>query len=416
METLRTALHQVLANKGRSAFPIAGVVIGAAAVILLISAVSGLKKDIVGQIASLGANTIMVKAGAPPEDTGDPAAMVMKSVDSASLASSDIYLSDMQTIKDGESNVTNLTPVIFGGSETIYPTDDENNSLKTTLIGTDEAYPDVNNWKVGQGEFFSGGDKNAVLGTAVVDKLWGEGNYADAIDKTITVKSGNGQSMEFTVVGVMELRPKAITGNPNNQIFIPVTVAQELYSNDGKVDIGERIHEIDVIAADSAKPADVASSIDTLLVDAGRSNFYVTTQEEIRKSYDKIVNIFNTFIAGITVIALFESAMGVLTIMYVSVKERTKEIGTRKAAGATSGKIIRQFLAESVILCLIGSVIGIPLGIIGQFGLSYATTTELQIWSIPLAFCALLIIGALSGMFPAWQAAKVPPVTAMRAD
>jgi len=254
----------------------------------------------------------------------------------------------------------------------------------------------------------------------VAETLFAKGT--NVIGKTIKI-AGN----DFTIKALLAPREKSMFLDPNKDIYISIADARNIFGAPGT----EKVREIDVKLSDASKSDAVVKAITAKLTPEHRGryvaanpgsqwkeDFYVATQDDMMASYSKIMSILNALVIGIAAIALVESAIGVSNIMYISVKERTREIGVRLAQGASKKAIVAQFLFESTTICLIGALIGIPLGWLISVLLDSLSPLPAQtpLWAVVVAFAAAAMVGVVAGVYPAWKATKADIAVALKAE
>ncbi len=456
-EIFRTALRSLTINPMRAMLSIIGVIFGIASVIALIAMGQGVRNQITKEIKDMGTNLLIVRSGEPVSETEGISASQIQMLSQPNLGSSTLTLNDVETARACEY-VEDAYPMIQMAYEIEGGEDKDGQARKThTFVkGTDNHYIGMNKVEVAHGSFLgfetkaeeepedSGNEDDGneddgseeigecALGTLVARTLF------DSVDKgvlgeKITVKYADPSainpddptpsptmSMEFEVVGVMEERRKTVLNNPNLEIYIPITDAQVLAGG-----FSDRVLEIN-IAVDSEDNVSVAKEeLEEAILenhmadnpDLERADFNIQTQEDLMSTYEYIFAVLNALVFGVATISLLTGGVGVANIMYVSVKERTKEIGVRLAQGASKKMIISQFLFESVLLCIIGAFIGIPLGIIAALLINLSVLPATPTLSgVLVAFAAAFVVGVLAGVFPARQATRVEITEALRSE
>ena len=413
---LRTAFHSLRINPLRSVLSILGVVMGITAVILLISIGQGVRSQVEDQIKGLGSDLIIVKSG-QQETTTDfnaTASQLSGQLNTSSLVQPDVATVEKVKGVKAASGVTEQLDVIQGGDK----------AINCKVIGGDEGFAGVRKLEFSKKapgwSFEKQETRTCAIGTYVAENLFGKGNAV--IGKTIKI-AGN----DFTVKALLAPREKSMFLDPNKEVYVSIADARNIFGAHGT----DKVREVDVKLSDPSESATVVKEIKRVLTPEHRASyekanpgsqwqtdFYVATQEDMMSSYSKIMSILNALVIGIAAIALVESAIGVSNIMYISVKERTREIGVRLAQGASKKAILAQFLFESTTICLIGAAIGIPLGWLISVLLDSVSPLPAQtpLWAVFLAFGAAALVGVLAGVYPAWQATKADIAVALKAE
>ena len=385
------AVTALRANQLRSLLTMLGVVIGVAAVVVLVAIGTGAQREVEAQVNGLGANLVIVvpgrlELGAAPTKSR----LELADADRIGRATGrDVAV----TLSSGET-------VRFGGNEAF-----------ATVNGTNPAVPEVFVRPVARGEYLRDSDVDtrrrvAVVGAGLVDSLF-EG--ADPLGRTISLGG-----VRFRVIGVFEaVGSSGFGADRDSEVHIPVTAAQRLFG-DMRVDAF-------ALKAPSTETIDEVSA-QALAVLADRypdEEFSAVTQEQILGAVGRILGLLTTVLAAIAAISLLVGGVGVSNIMLVSVRERTREIGLRKAVGARQRDITLQFLLEAVLLTTIGGVIGIALGVGGSLGLAAAVDQLPAVvtwWSPALAFTVSAAVGIFFGVVPARRAGRLDPVVALRTE
>lgn len=390
-ELLKLSWKALIVNKLRSILTTLGIIIGVFAIILLVSLGSGLQSYITTQVSSLGSNLLFVIPGA---EGGARSA--------GGVVTNKLLLSDAKTLSFRLKDVAAVAPVI---QKTATLKRENKTDKNVTIAGTTYNYSDIVNIKVVKGTPFTLSQQNsnakvAIIGQTVINKLFPE---EDPIGQTFFVGANR-----FRVVGVAEKRGSVFGIDEDNAIIIPITITQQLFS----------ITNVNAIYI-SAKRPDLVSFVkqqaNTILLRRLTSDdFNIQTQESALSTVTNITNVLSIALGGIASISLLVGGIGVANIMLVSVTERTREIGLRKALGAKRRDILAQFLLEAIILSLAGGAIGIVLGIgvsliISQFFVSTVTP-----WSVFLAFFFSVAVGVIFGVAPAVKASKLSPIEALR--
>jgi putative ABC transport system permease protein len=412
LENVRVAFDGLLANKMRSTLTMLGVIIGVGAVIALMSIGEGAQASITEQINSVGSNLIFVSAGA--RQMGP----VENSAGSASLTYEDAQaIADPRNVPDALAVAPEFgqnTQVIFG---------DENVNVSVTGV-TPEYQLAYNGLEMASGRFIENKDVDgrsnvAVLGYQSAIDLFG--NF-DPVGQKIKVVIPDSGKVSLTVVGVLAEQASSGMSDPNAEVFIPISTAQtKIFS--GRDARGELIvGSVNVMAASEGQTDAVVDEITALLRERHDiasdedDDFFVMNQADMLEMASQITGILTAFLGAIAGISLLVGGIGIMNIMLVSVTERTREIGLRKAVGARKGDILIQFLLEAVVLSVLGGLLGILLGmglgkLVDLTGLMNSVVTP---DSILLAVGFSAAVGLFFGIYPANQAAKLNPIEALR--
>jgi putative ABC transport system permease protein len=385
-ESFRVALRALRANKFRAALTMLGVIIGVSSVILLTSIGSGVKKDMVNQIEGMGSNLLYVF----PSDQGGQGQPSSKKFVSSDLA----YLEQKLPNAEVVTGIIQVPGVAKAG----------NNSIRTTVVGAND--PDHKAFKVDldegrsyrKGELDSGA-RVAVVGHTVAKELFGG---ADPVGKTFTV---NGQRL--TVIGLTKKQGGGLTGDKDNSVSLPITSAMRV--------MGTNDLSMMAVKVADAKDLDRTSMmIKHALRPRFGADLSVYSQKETVGVLDKLLGTLTVMLGGIAGISLVVGGIGIMNIMLVSVSERTREIGIRKAVGAKTYDVLAQFVIEACVLSVLGGVIGIALGAGGAAALNAVIPTSVEAWSTLTAFFFAAGIGVFFGVYPAAKAAKLDPILALR--
>jgi len=408
-DSFKTALIGLKTHKSRSALTILGIVIGITAIILMMSIGNGAERLILNEIGGLGAETIVVRPGKEPTGPSDFG---------ETLFANSLKTKDLEALKR-KGNVPHLSrvmPALLVPGGVSY----EGETYRPTIMGGSfEIMSDTFNVHVGKGVAFDDTDINqnssvAIIGVKVERELFGA---SEAVGEFIKIKD-----RKFRVVGVLDPKGQAAFFNFDELVIVPYTTAQ-LYL------LGiDYFHEI-IIKTEG--PDFVARSVQDIertlreshgITDPKDDDFFLVTQQGIVKQVQTILGTLTVFLSSVVAIALVVGGIGVMNIMLVSVTERTREIGLRKAIGATRKDILHQFLFEAIVLTAVGGIIGIILGGVLSFSVSFILTRTLGIdWTFSFPISAVIlgismsaIVGLIFGIYPARTAAKKSPIEALR--
>lgn len=405
-ESAKMALATLRANKLRSGLTILGVTVGVLTVLSMVSIIQGLNKTFAEQIESLGSNTIFVTKFEP--SFGRPPGQEERQ-------RKELTIEDANAMRDESDAIVGVAPFQRKIAETIRYKDEQTDT--PILFGVTPEYNFTTSQFVGEGRFISAIDMSerrnvVVLGRDVVKALFKE--YEEPIGKLIKI-----QGREFRVIGIMEDLGSFFGQSRDNTAFIPLSTMQKYYP---EIVAPQMIFAVIVRPQNRAEVKNAIADIQDILrrrrgVGFGeKDNFGISSQDALLDIYNQLTGATYLVLTAISAVALMIGGIGVMNIMLVSVTERTKEIGIRKAVGATRFNILSQFLIEAMILTAIGGVIGL---IIGE-GLSYLINTfsplpaYIPIWAVLLGLAVSAGIGIIFGLYPAWKASKLNPIDALR--
>lgn len=386
MQSLRMALSSIFSNKGRSFLTMLGVIIGVAAVIAATGFAEGSTASITESIESLGSNQLTVTI------TGRN-------------SNRDVEYEDFKEFTDVNSElISKMAPRVNGNSTIKFNTASTDG---TSVIGTSPDYADIEDMHVQEGRYILELDmeyrqKIAVLGTAVVDELF-EG--IDPVGESIKI-----DGTPFTVVGILEEKDGGQAGGEDDVIIIPVTTAQRVFKS-------ATIRTFTVLIEDSERVDEAQALIEDFLFGVYQDDtaFRVFNSAMILDTLSDVTQTLAIILGGIAIISLVVGGIGIMNIMLVSVTERTREIGIRKAIGARKSSIMIQFIIEALVLTGMGGILGIILGIGAIYLLisQFVPPVVVPSWAI-LSFVFSLLIGLIFGIFPAYKAANLNPIEALR--
>lgn len=341
-QTVKIALRALKTNKTRSSLTMLGVIIGVSSVILLVSLGSGLQNYVTKQFESLGANLIIIMPGKVDIrrlSSGPP-----------NFSTSKLKIEDAKTLTEKSTLIINAMPMIFSQE----PVKFNDQKVYVEIIGATEEYLNIVNTKTIEGDFFTEADnrtakKVAVLGSKTAGDLFGSDS---PVGQKIVI--GNNR---FTILGVLESKGGFGGQSEDERVIIPITAAQRIFSKDNINAIYAQVKNTESV--DQA----ISETKEILLNRLKEDDFSILNSKDILGAISSILGVLTAALAGIAAISLLVGGIGIMNIMLVSVSERTREIGLRKALGATPSVILNQFLIEAIILSVIGGVIGIIFGV-----------------------------------------------------
>ena len=402
---IKEAVQSLSGNKMRSLLTILGIVIGVASVIALLSIGEGAGSSITGEIESIGTNVIYILNGNDAEEVTNP---------------KDLTLRDAEALETSgrASEIVYVAPLFTGNSEISH----SNKSVNTAILGSTPDYQYVQNLTIAEGEFITdsqveGRSAVVVLGPEIAEKLLGR--RTGIVGNTIRIGG-----YPYRIVGVAEAKGGSAFNNPDNNVYIPISTAQARLPRGGTRDQVQYI----LVSVSEAENADKAiEQISDVLRMTHRisprspEDFTILNQQDFLAVAESVTNVLTIFLGGIGAISLLVGGIGIMNIMLVSVTERTKEIGLRKALGARKKDILVQFLTESVLLSLIGGFFGIVLGwaislVVNQIAIQSGTILDVSLTlnSVLLATFFSAAVGIFFGYYPANRAASLAPVEALR--
>jgi putative ABC transport system permease protein len=399
-ETLRIAWGGIAANKLRSSLTILGMTIGVASVIVLIAVGNGSSNAVKSQIQSLGTNVLIVmgsgglRGGARASSSG-----------SVSLTKQDAEALQSRTL---DPSVASASPVVDASSvKLVY---DSSSYEPSTFVGTTPSYLTAHNYKVSEGASFTSTDVSqhkrvAVIGQTVVEELFAG---ASAVGATIKVNGAN-----FEVVGVLASKGSNGATNQDDVVMAPISTVQDSLTGFGAID------SITVQAKSQSALNEAEAEVTQTLEERHKINtsepgLEVLNQGSLLETSNSTSSVFTTLLGEVAAISLLVGGIGVMNIMLVSVTERTREIGIRKAVGARRSDILTQFLTEAVLVSLIGGLAGVLVGVLASRLTIAGVHPEVATYSIFLAFGAAALSGLFFGTYPAARAASLRPIEALR--
>jgi putative ABC transport system permease protein len=398
-ETIAVAFQSIRANKLRAVLTMLGIIIGVGAVITMVALGSGAQRAVEERIAALGANVLTVFAG-----QGRFGGI---RITDQTILSTDDY----EALLRDATLLSAVVPEMQQSFQVKYG----NQNSNVNVVGTTPNYIEVRNYSVPHGRMFTSGDdearqRYAVLGAAVPRMLGA--NPAGMINQTVQIRGIN-----FEIIGVLSEKGAAGGwGNPDEQILIPLQTAKY------RVFGSDRLRSMSVQVADGVPIEQGMVDLERVLrrehkIRPGQENdFTIRNQQDLLATQQQTTQVFTTLLASIAAVSLLVGGIGIMNIMLVSVTERTREIGVRKALGATRGNIMLQFLVEALALCLVGGALGVLLGVGAAITLSRVMqwNTLISPAAVTIAFGFSAIVGLFFGLWPARRAARLDPIVALR--
>jgi putative ABC transport system permease protein len=422
-DSFRSALQSIIVNKLRSALTMLGVIIGVASVIAMVAVGNGASQTVQQQVLSLGSNLVTVSPGAQTGDGG---------LKGAGPASGNLTLDDMNAIQAQLGPTIAAVEAEQGAGRWQVTAAGQNwNSM---VSGVTTAYPQVRDWSLATGDFFTDEDVRlnaqvAVLGSTTATNLFGEG--VDPTGQTIQLRQvfggGGGPGgasrariLNFKVIGMLTTKGTTFGFSRDDQILVPTTTAQRVLT--GRTN---SVSAIIVKASSSEQMANTTADVTDVLLqrhkitDPASADFTVTNQNDTLAALNQVTGTFTILLGAIGGISLLVGGIGIMNIMLVSVNERTREIGIRKAVGARRRDILSQFLIEAVGLTGIGGVLGILLGwgitvVVHQIPAAAQIPILITPGTVGIAVGVSVGIGVVFGLYPAMRAARLHPIQALR--
>lgn len=386
-QAIKMALGSVLANKIRSLLTMLGIIIGIASVIILIAMGEGTKKDVSDSISGMGTNLITIMI--------------------SSYRDKSITTDEIKELKTADG-IKEIAPVITGSGTVKVGT------LNTTcsIEASEPCYSEIKNVGVQAGRFINNDDidnrfRVALVGTEVLDVVYPGVTYSETVGKTVSINATN-----FTIVGVLETKGTSTGGSNDNKVIIPLTVGQRLLRN-------KQIRTFYVEASSSDKVDTAMATLQSFMLnkyDNNSKSFRVLSQSDLLATRTATTDKMTVMLAGVACISLVVGGIGIMNIMLVSVTERTREIGIRKAIGAKRRYILTQFLIEALFISGVGGALGVVIGIGGALMLPKLLNQSVVISTnvILASFGFSATVGVVFGLYPASKASKLRPIDALR--
>jgi putative ABC transport system permease protein len=398
---LKVAFRALGRNKLRSTLTMLGIIIGVGAVIAMVSIGQGAQAMVKDQIQSMGTNVMFVWAGS----------RMWGGVRLGAGAAATLTAEDAEAIEREIPLVAAASPIVRASAQVVFG----NQNWFTSIQGTNEKFSKIRNWPVQDGEFFQEGDVRAaarvvVLGKTVVDNLF---QGLNPVGQTIRIRN-----LPFRVIGVLAPKGQSMMGQDQDDIVVmPYTTVQKKL-------LGQQILSVNAIMISFVTPAAAMvgeQRVAELLrqrhkTPPGQDDFMVRNMTEIAEAAEQANRVMTLLLGSIAAVSLIVGGIGIMNIMLVSVTERTREIGIRMAVGARPGHIRMQFLTESVVLCLMGGIVGLLLGVGLSVGISRVLgwPTLISPLSMIISFSFAAAVGVFFGYYPAHKAASLDPIEALR--
>jgi putative ABC transport system permease protein len=411
LQNIKVAFQALLLNKLRSFLTMLGIIIGVGAVITIMAVGAGAQNSIISNVQSLGTNLLTVQPGRDSNFRGGPEGMGPGRDTEEQTVRGELKMADYKALKTGLKSLATVAAIVSRSSTVSYL----DTSSSVTVTGATNEIFDVQNYKLNEGNFFTSGDvsgysNNAVIGSQIVEDYFGRIN---PIGETIKI-----DNKSFTVIGVLEsLGTNAMGMNQDNIVIIPVTTAQvKLYGGRNVFDrITVQVNNKDQIDAVSGEIKSIMKKQHGIM--PGELNdFSINSQAQMLATMSTITSTLSAMLAGIAAISLLVGGIGIMNIMLVSVTERTREIGIRKAIGAKNKDILTQFLTESIVLSVTGGILGILFAVAVSIMLTKFAGFNTAITATPiiLALSFSTLIGLVFGIVPAMRAARLSPIESLR--
>ncbi len=400
-DLLEETIISTKSNPARTGLTVLGIVIGIASVIVMLAIGNGAQASIASSINALGSNILTISGGGGNRTGG---------VSQGRSTQQTLTLDDASAIKEKISLAKDVSPETNSRSQIIA----EGNNTNTSVVGVVPEYESAHSVIVEDGNFiteaqYKSASRVAILGPTTRDDLFG--TSSDAIGKEIRI-NGN----RFTVIGVTKSKGGSALGNMDDRVFIPLTTAQRYISG------GEYVGSIAVTTASQSDLTEMQTEISDLLLERHNkksmteADFSIFNQADLASTAQSVTQIFTILLSSVAGISLLVGGIGIMNMMLTNVRERTREIGLRKAIGARRKDISNQFLMESIFVTVLGGIIGVVFGLLVSYGITYFGILQTQVTLNPvlLAFGVSAFIGIIFGYYPAKKASELNAIDALR--
>lgn len=400
-DLLEETVTSITSNQTRTGLTVLGIVIGIASVIVMLAIGNGAQSSISSSISSLGSNILTVTGGGSNRQGG---------VSVGRSNQQTLTVDDAKAIQEKVTLAKEVSPELNSRSQVVA----EGNNTNTTIVGVVPAYEGAHAVALNEGNFitepqYRSAMRVAVLGPTTRDDLFGVGG--DSLGKEIRINGSR-----FTVVGVTTSKGGSGFGNQDDRIYIPLTTAQRYISG------GEYVSSIAVTTENQEDMTSLQTELTELLLvrhnkeSLALADFSIFNQADLASTAQSITKIFTILLSSVASISLLVGGIGIMNMMLTNVRERTREIGLRKAIGAKKRDISNQFLVESIAVTVLGGIIGVILGILVSYGISFLGVLETKVTLNPvlLAFSVSAAIGIIFGYYPAKKASELNPIEALR--
>jgi len=401
LNLLKIAFKAIVLNKMRTLLTMLGIIIGVASVITMLAIGEGSKESIRTAISSLGSNIIAIKPGAD----------VRGGVRRSRTEMESLTLKDYEAIKEKATLLTYITPVVDGGGQVI----NGSNNWPTSIIGVNSDYLNIKVWELNNGSMFTDIDVKSAAKVAVIGKTIVENIFPDGTNPVGEMIRFN--NIPFLVIGVLAEKGENTGGQDQDDIFIaPYTTVQK------RILAIDHLMEITGSAVSEAEAQNAVDEVGEILrsqhqlIDNEEDDFHVRSMDELITTFSSTSEMLTLLLVAVASISLLIGGIGIMNIMYISVKERTKEIGLRMAIGAKGSDILLQFLIESILISITGGLLGVILGMGATFFIEtfFHWPTYIALYSIIISFAVCVITGIFFGWYPARKASALDPITALR--